>query len=187
MACVSPTRKFFLLSRFVGGSAAARRLGVAVGQRCRIYSCNVASEHWLLSIGNDVTVSSDVLFITHDGTGSLFVDDRGRRFRYAPISVGSRSFIGARATILPGVKIGDDCVVAAGSVVSKSVPNGSVVAGNPARFITDTVELRERGLAWPAKSDRHGSTYRKQVDSIAETNFRFEIARPKGVNQDDAT
>lgn len=176
MALISPTRKFFLLARFIGGTRAARKLGVTVGERCRIYSCQVASEHWLLRIGDDVTVSTDVQFITHDGTGWLFADDRGRRFRYASIEIGSRSFIGARVTVLPGVRIGQDCVVGAGSVVSKSIPDGVVVAGNPARFVGRTAELRQRVLdTWPSERDREGTDYRSVVDSIARGSDRPEI------------
>ncbi|WP_420488630.1 acyltransferase [Microbacterium atlanticum] len=110
--------------------------------------------------------------ITHDGTGWLFADEKGRRYRYAPIRIGSRSFIGARATLLPGVDVGADCVVAAGAVVSRSVPAGVVVAGNPARIIGDTAKLRTRVLShWMPESARRGSDYREMVDSIADSSF----------------
>lgn len=50
----------------------------------------------------------------------------------APVIIGDNVWIGANATILPGVTIGDFCVVAAGSIVNKDVPSGVMVAGNPA-------------------------------------------------------
>lgn len=53
----------------------------------------------------------------------------------APVSIGNNCWIGARATILPGVTIGDFCVVAAGAVVTKDVPDYSVVGGVPAKLI----------------------------------------------------
>ncbi|MGJ7457484.1 acyltransferase [Halomonas sp. RA08-2] len=53
----------------------------------------------------------------------------------APVSIGHDSWVGARATILPGVSIGSYCVVAAGSVVTKDVPDYTVVAGAPAKLI----------------------------------------------------
>ena len=53
----------------------------------------------------------------------------------APVTIGDNSWIGARALILPGVKIGNFCVVAAGSVVTKDVPDYSVVGGVPAKVI----------------------------------------------------
>ncbi len=53
----------------------------------------------------------------------------------APVVIGHDSWIGARSTILPGITIGNYCVVAAGSVVTKDVPDYSVVAGVPAKVI----------------------------------------------------
>jgi acetyltransferase-like isoleucine patch superfamily enzyme len=52
-----------------------------------------------------------------------------------PIRIGKRVWIGANAVILPGIQIGDDAVIGAGSIVTKNVPGGAVVAGNPARLI----------------------------------------------------
>lgn len=57
----------------------------------------------------------------------------------APVSLGKNVWIGSGAMILPGVSIGDNAVVAAGSVVTKDVAAGTVVAGNPARFIKNVI------------------------------------------------
>ena len=138
------------LSLVKGPSEAARELGVTVGQDCRIYSLSISSEWELLSIGDRVTVSSDVRFITHDGVGWLFRDEEGRRHYWlARIAIGSDVFIGAGATILPGVRIGDRCVVAAGSVVTRSVPDGSVVGGNPAKLMGTFDDLGAKVARWP--------------------------------------
>lgn len=59
----------------------------------------------------------------------------------APVTIGKDCWIGANAIILPGVTIGDLCVVAAGSVVTKDVPSGVLVAGNPA-IIKKHLELQ---------------------------------------------
>jgi len=58
--------------------------------------------------------------------------------------IGKKCFIGCNAIILPGVKVGDHVVVAAGSVVNKDVPNNSLVAGNPAKIIRK-IETKEYG------------------------------------------
>ena len=52
-----------------------------------------------------------------------------------PIHIGQNVWIGAGAIILPGVTIGDNSVIAAGSVVTKDVPENSVFGGNPAKFM----------------------------------------------------
>ena len=58
--------------------------------------------------------------------------------RYGRIKIGNNCFIGCRSILLPGVTIGDNSIIGAGSVVTKDVPSGEVWAGNPARFIKTT-------------------------------------------------
>ncbi|KQQ42951.1 acyltransferase [Nocardioides sp. Leaf307] len=84
---------------------------------------------WLLTIGDDVAFSLDVVVLTHDAS---MLRHTGYA-RIAPVSIGSRVFVGAHAVILPGVTIGDDVVVAAGAVVTSDVAPGTVVGGVPAR------------------------------------------------------
>jgi UDP-3-O-[3-hydroxymyristoyl] glucosamine N-acyltransferase len=139
-----------LLSSLRGGAWAARKMGVSVGQGTDILSLNVSSEYRLLRIGDRVTVSSEVLFITHDGSGRLVRDSDGNRhYRLARIDVGDDVFIGARSIILPGVSIGDHVVVAAGSVVTKSIPARTVVGGNPARILMDYSSFESKVASWP--------------------------------------
>jgi acetyltransferase-like isoleucine patch superfamily enzyme len=139
-----------VLSAIKGPVEAARELGVTVGEGCRIYSLLISSEWELLTIGDRVTVSSDVRFITHDGVGWLFRDEQGRRhYSLARIDIGNDVFVGAGAMIMPGVRIGNRCVVAAGAVVTKSVPDGSVVGGNPAKLISTYDELGAKVAQWP--------------------------------------
>ena len=58
--------------------------------------------------------------------------------------MGNNCFIGFGATILPNVTIGDDCIIAAGSMVTKSVPAGEVWGGIPAHFITKTEDYAKK-------------------------------------------
>lgn len=166
------TLRYRILKSVRGPAYAARSAGVQVGEGCRIISSPVTTEPWLVTIGDRVTISSKVTLVTHDGSGWLFRDDRGRRYRYARIRIGSDVFIGAGAIIMPGVSIGDRCVVGAGSVVTKSVPDGTVVAGNPARLVSDWGSFHDRLAHWKSESDMSGSTYRERVDSIVDAGFR---------------
>ena len=72
----------------------------------------------------------------------------GRPVKNAPIHIGNGTWIGARAIILPGVTIGSRCLVAAGAVVSKDVPDDTLVAGNPARVVRELVYPAGVTRAW---------------------------------------
>lgn len=168
MSVISEIRRRLILMRH-GHTAAAQYAGVSVGENSRVFSQHFGTEPWLISIGARTTVSSNVTFLTHDGIGELYKDQLGRRYRYAPISVGDDSFVGLGVIILPGVDIGSRCVVAAGSVVTRSVEDGSVVGGNPARMITTYDELMSRVRLWPSDSDRRGRDYRNFVNQVVMT------------------
>lgn len=60
--------------------------------------------------------------------------------RCKPVHIGKNAWVGAGATILPGVTIGDNAVVAAGAVVTKDVAPNTIVGGNPAKFIKEIPE-----------------------------------------------
>lgn len=86
-----------------------------------------------IHIADGVHVAIDAMILSHDACRRLKTDTY----------IGKNSLIGARSIILPGVKIGDSCIVAAGAVVSKDVPPNSIVAGNPARIIKQGVVLEK--------------------------------------------
>lgn len=118
-----------------GGVSYARSRGVKVGDDCRIYTTKFGSEPFLIEIGNRVTITSGVILLTHDGSTWLIRDEKGRRYLYRRVRIGDDVFIGVNTIIMPGVVIGDRVVIGAGSVVTKSIPSGTLVAGNPARII----------------------------------------------------
>lgn len=86
-------------------------------------------------IGAQSYVAFEARILTHDMTRGLYLHTR----------VGQNCFIGGRSLIMPGVEIGDGSVVGAGSVVTKSVPPRSLVAGNPARILRDNIEVGPYG------------------------------------------
>lgn len=116
----------------------ARSLGVKLGNGGQIWGVSrgmFGSEPWLITIGDNVFITGLVQFITHDGGTLPFRKDIPDLEWTAPIAVRNDVFIGYRATILPGVTIGDRCIIGACAVVTRSVPSNSVVAGNPAKVI----------------------------------------------------
>jgi acetyltransferase-like isoleucine patch superfamily enzyme len=129
--------KSYYILYFKGGSSYAKYIGANIGENCRVYTKNFGSEPFLITIGNNVTITSGVKFITHDGSTWLMRDFKGRRFLYQKIFLKNNIFIGVNSIILPGVVIEDNVIVAAGSVVTKSIPSGVIVAGVPAKIIGD--------------------------------------------------
>jgi acetyltransferase-like isoleucine patch superfamily enzyme len=113
-------------------------LGLRIGKDVRISGRPYfGGEPYLISIGNHVTISFNVSFVTHDGATWVFRDRpeyKGLQ-RFGRIDIGDNVFVGANTTILPGVTIGSNVVVGAGSVVTKDLPGDAVYAGVPARFI----------------------------------------------------
>ena len=76
---------------------------------------------------------------------SILSHDMTRRYR-ADTIVGKYCFIGARSLIMPGVQIGDHCIVAAGSIVTKDIPNNCIAAGNPAIIIRRGIRTDKYGV-----------------------------------------
>jgi len=104
-----------------------------------------------ITLGDDVTLADEVLVLTHLNVG--FREHplhSAYPRRTAPVVIGSGCFVGARALILPGVTLGPEVFVAAGAVVTTSVPAGAVVAGNPARPLSLAGGRREATTAPPA-------------------------------------
>jgi maltose O-acetyltransferase len=96
----------------------------------------------------EVTIGERTMFgpFVQVYTATHPVDGNARKSRieYAlPISIGRYSWIGGGAIICPGVKIGENCVVAAGAVVTKNISPNSVVGGNPARVIRTIPPLKD--------------------------------------------
>ena len=98
---------------------------------------------WLISIGDEAVLSAGVRIVAHDGATKHWTG----YIRVGRVDVGRRAYIGAHALILPGVRIGDDAIVGAGSVVREDVAAGAIVAGNPARVVGSVAEFAARHRA----------------------------------------
>ena len=77
-----------------------------------------------IHIGADTVIGEEAVVLTHDLTRGVYLDTR----------IGARCMLGARAIVLPGLTIADDCVVMPGALVTKDMPAGSRALGNPAKI-----------------------------------------------------
>jgi acetyltransferase-like isoleucine patch superfamily enzyme len=123
-----------------------RRQGVEIGEGVQIFGANLStfgSEPYLVSIGNQVTISHDVDFITHDGGLRVARDKYPDAYLYRRIQVADHCFLGAHCVLLPGAKVGAGSVIGSGSIVTGEIPPGVVAVGapaKPARSVEDYVQ-----------------------------------------------
>ncbi len=127
----------------------AKRLGVNCGEGCRFLDDPqkmFGTEPYLVTVGNHVEITNGCRLITHDGSMWCFRNREEYKSAdfFAPIVIGCNVFIGMNSTILPGVTIGDNVVIGAGSVVTKDIPQGAVAAGVPARVIKSMDEYESK-------------------------------------------
>ena len=103
---------------------------VVIGDRAAINSFCRFFGHGGIEIGEDTQVGPGTLITTttHDYSRELEAS-------FEKVTIGRRVWIGANVTILPGVEIGDFCVIGAGSVVDRSIPASSLAVGVPARVV----------------------------------------------------
>jgi acetyltransferase-like isoleucine patch superfamily enzyme len=119
-------------------SGYARSLGVRIGRDCHFYGTDIGmfgSDPYLITIGDNVHITKGVTFITHDGGTLILRKDVPDLELTAPILVGNDVYIGVNAIILAGVTIGNRCIIGAGAVVTRSIPDNSVAVGVPARVV----------------------------------------------------
>jgi acetyltransferase-like isoleucine patch superfamily enzyme len=116
----------------------------SIGEHCSILTSTVISDPAYVRLGNNVQFSTCAL-IGHDGSIGMLNHAYGVKLdAVGKIDIRDNVFIGYHAIILPGVTIGPDAIVAAGSVVSRDVAPGDIVAGVPARSIGRVDDLVKR-------------------------------------------
>lgn len=95
-----------------------------------------------LTIGKGAVISTKVIILTHDWSFLKRINcppsDNYNKIAFKPVNIGTNSFIGAGAIILPGSSIGEHCIIGAGAVVKGNIPDFSIVIGNPCKVIGDT-------------------------------------------------
>jgi acetyltransferase-like isoleucine patch superfamily enzyme len=114
---------------------------IRIGDRVFVNCGTVLISVLEITLGDDVALANEVYIMDSNSHGV-----EGRPHVEAPVVIGNGTWVGARAMVLPGVTIGKRVVVAAGSVVTRDVPDDVLVAGNPARVV--------RPLDYPAGCKR---------------------------------
>lgn len=150
-------RILLLLNREVPTETLIKR-GMKVGENFnRQQGCFLDPTHcFLITIGDDVTMSIRVTVMAHDASTKKTLGYT----KIGQVHIGDHIFIGANATILPGVTIGDYAVIGAGSIVAHDVPARTVVAGVPAKEICGVDEYVARFRSQMDGTNMFGDEYR---------------------------
>lgn len=114
---------------------------ITVGKNVFINACCHFQDQGGITLGDNCLVGHNVIFAT---LNHGFAPEERQSMLPAPIVVGRNVWIGSNSTILQGVTIGDNSIIAAGSVVTKDVPANAIVAGVPARFIRSISPEKEK-------------------------------------------
>lgn len=141
--------KFYFMRIKCDRVAYARYLGVRFGKGGQILTdpeIAFGTEPWLIKIGNHVDITYGVQFLNHEGGiwCARGIDSKYEELDcFLPITVGNNVMIGIHSLIMPGVNIGNNVIIAGHSVVTKDVPDGMVVAGVPAKPISNIDSFME--------------------------------------------
>lgn len=111
---------------------------IVIGENVGVSGCTISAAN-AITIGSRVLIGSGALIMDNDAHSILSKErSKGAKGESKPIMIEDDVFIGARAIVLKGVRIGKGAVIGAGSVVTKNVQEFTIVAGNPARKIGET-------------------------------------------------
>lgn len=159
----------------------AIKQGMKVGKNVRFLgNHNFGSEPFLIEIGDDVTVSTDVTFVNHDGGTAVFKKFYEPQYekvlKFGKIVIHDNCFIGAGTIIMPGVEIGPNAVVGAGSIVTKNVAPEMVVAGIPIREICSLEEyaLKSKNTCLPYNYENYKKNKRDELIQVFLNSVDYE-------------
>ena len=148
--------------------------GMKVGKEVQfIESPDFGSEPYLIEIGDRTKITAGCTFINHDGamyTIRSFEKYKDAR-NFGRIKIGKNCFIGNNCTFLPGSKMGDNCILGAGSLLNSSMPDNSVYAGVPAKFICTIEEYGDKALENNVMYPRELEATRPKLDAYIKEHL----------------
>jgi len=132
-----------------------KKIGLSINGVPKFISSDVyfdGKKYSAIHLGDNITISREVMFLTHDYSINVVLGSNGNyirrnskeKYQIMDIFVGNNVFIGARASILPNTKIGNNCIIGSCSVVKGTIPDNSVVIGNPCRILTTIDHLNDK-------------------------------------------
>ncbi|MDN3492047.1 acyltransferase [Winogradskyella bathintestinalis] len=158
-------------NKFWSSEKRATFLGVKIGYGCDIQAVSFGSEPYLIEKGNHVQITKGTKFFTHGAAWVLREKYPDIDF-FGKIRVGDNVYIGNSALILAGVTIGSNVIIAAGSVVTKSVSDNQIVGGNPAKIIGNIEEFEKSILPFNLKTKGKSFSEKREILlSLNENRF----------------
>jgi len=131
------------------------------------------SEPYLIEIGDRTKITAGCTFINHDG--AMYVIRSMEKYadarNFGRIKIGSNCFVGNNCIFLPGSQMGNNCILGAGSVLNSTMPNNSVFAGTPAKYICTIEEYGDKALQNNILYPRELEKDRSQLDNYIRENL----------------
>lgn len=149
-----------------------------LGKNVELYTTSFGTEPYLISIHDNVICAANVRFITHDvscfNMARIAHVEKSEVDKVGPITLYENAFVGAFTILLPNTSVGKNSVVAAGSVVTKCIPDGEVWGGVPAKYIMDTSDYcdsvlrKSKEYPWMCDKSNHSQD---EIIKMKQTYF----------------
>lgn len=148
-----------------------------IGENCYYAPIYLPAEPEMVSLHDNVVISAGVRLITHSVAHVVFNREENTNkylCRYGKIEIENNVYVGADAIIQFDVTVGEKCIIAAGSIVTKDIPPNSVVAGIPARKISTYEEAKRKALNYSGQFSNtsfNGDTWVSELNKNKPVHF----------------